>query len=289
MCDSTVFFFCSSLFTNSNWFAFQDDRLGDAPMNTSATEAMEEINLNGTSNGGNSNSDDEVVVGEGDGLAASKNSTDGAPTSSSNALSGFGGLNSVSGGSFNQQNEKAGPSDDMGFFRFETTDNDDPFGDRPMPEWAAWGNASDFQVGRSNVNPFEDPSNSSGPLANSAEAVTPVVNSTSSGSEESIQNNVSTSPDSSKSSPGSESSQKAAAAPSMFEEDVEFVGVELEGTEKAMEHALKEGIVGEAAPLKRSIVPKVPEKESTDDGGAGAKEYNDANYWRVDQEVAVSE
>lgn len=56
-----------------------------------------------------------------------------------------------------------------------------------------------------------------------------------------------------------------------------------------MEHALKEGIVGEAAPLKRSIVPKVPEKESTDDGGAGTKEYNDANYWRVDQEVAVSE
>ncbi|KAK4717925.1 hypothetical protein R3W88_016263 [Solanum pinnatisectum] len=279
----------SSLFTNSNWFAFQDDRLGDAPMNTSPTEAMEEIKLNGTSNGGNSNSDDEVVVGEEDGLAESKNSTDGAPTSSSNAYSGFGGSNSVNGGSFNQQNEKAGPSDDMGFFRFETTDNDDPFGDRPMPEWAAWGNASDFQVGRSNVNPFEDPSNSSGHLANSVEAATPVVSSTSGGSEESIQNGVSTSPDSSKSSPGSESNQKAAAVPSMFEEDVEFVGVELEGTEKAMEHALKEGIVGEAAPLKKSIAPKSPEKESTDDGGAGIKEYNDANYWRVDKEVAVLE
>uniref|UniRef100_M0ZNY8 Uncharacterized protein n=1 Tax=Solanum tuberosum TaxID=4113 RepID=M0ZNY8_SOLTU len=63
---------------------------------------MEEINLNGTSNGGNSNSDDEVVVGEEDGLAESKNSTDGAPTSSSNAYSGFGGSNSVNGGSFNQ-------------------------------------------------------------------------------------------------------------------------------------------------------------------------------------------
>ncbi|KAG5599042.1 hypothetical protein H5410_030412 [Solanum commersonii] len=279
----------SSLFTNSNWFAFQDDRLGDAPMNTSPTEAMEEINLNGTSNGGNSNSDDEVVVGEEDGLAERKNSTDGAPTSSSNAYSGFGGSNSVNGGSFNQQNEKAGPSDDMGFFRFETTDNDDPFGDRPMPEWAAWGNASDFQVGRSNVNPFEDPSNSSGHLANSVEAATPLVSSTSGGSEESIQNGVSTSPDSSKSSPGSESSQKAADVPSMFEEDVEFVGVELEGTEKAMEYALKEGIVGEAAPLKKSIAPKSPEKESTDDGGVGIKEYNDANYWRVDQEVAVLE
>ncbi|KAK4367210.1 hypothetical protein RND71_015090 [Anisodus tanguticus] len=279
----------SSLFTNSNWFAFQDDRLGDAPMNTSPTEAMEEINLNGTSNGGNNNSDDEVVVGEEDDLAESKNSTDGAPTSSSNAFTGFGGSNSVNGDNFNQQNEKAGLSDDMGFFRFETSDNDDPFGDRPMPEWAAWGNASDFQVGRSNVNPFEEPSNSSGPLANSEEAATPVLNSTSCGSEESIPNGVSTSPDSSKSSSGSESCQKVAAVPSLFEEDVEFVGVELEGTEKAMEHALKEGIVGEAAPLKRRIVPKSPEKESTDDGGAGIKEYNDANYWRVDQEVAVLE
>ncbi|XP_016575336.1 serine/threonine-protein phosphatase 6 regulatory subunit 3 isoform X2 [Capsicum annuum] len=278
-----------SLFTNSNWFAFQDDRLGDAPMNTSSTEAMEDINLNGTSNGGNSNNDDGVVVGEEDGLAESKNSTNGAPTSSSSDFSGFGGPNSVNGGNFNKQNEKAGPSDDMGFFRFETAENDDPFGDRPIPEWAAWGNASDFQVGRSNVNRFEDLSNTSGHLANSAEAATHVVSSTSSGSEESIQNGVSTSPDASKSSPGSESSQKTAAISSMFEEDVEFVGVQLEGTEKAMEHALKEGIVGEAVPLKRSIALKNTEKESTDDGGAGIKEYNDANYWRVDQEVAVLE
>ncbi|XP_019257086.1 PREDICTED: serine/threonine-protein phosphatase 6 regulatory subunit 3-like isoform X2 [Nicotiana attenuata] len=278
-----------SLFTNSNWFAFQDDRLGDAPMNTSPTEAMEEINLNGTSNDGNSNSDDEVVVGEEDELAESKNSTDATPTSTSNAVSGLGGSDSVNGGNFSQQSEKAGVSDDMGFFRFETSDNDDPFGDRPMPEWAAWGDASDFQVGRSSVNPFEDPSNSSGHLANSGEATTPLVSSTSGGSGESLPNGVSTSPDSSNTSTGSDSSQKAAAVPSLFEEDVEFVGVELEGTEKAMEHALKEGIVGEAAPLKRSTVPKNPEKESTDDGGAGIKEYNDANYWRVDQEVAVLE
>lgn len=53
------------MFTNSNWFAFQDDRPGDAPVSSSAAEVMEDINLNGTaSNGGNSSSDDEVVVGE---------------------------------------------------------------------------------------------------------------------------------------------------------------------------------------------------------------------------------
>ncbi|KAJ8559588.1 hypothetical protein K7X08_003646 [Anisodus acutangulus] len=173
---------------------------------------MEEINLNGTTNGGNSNSDDEVVVGEQDELA------------SSIAFNGFGGANSANGGDFNQQKEKAGVSGEGGFFHFETSDNDDPFGDRPIPGMAQ----------------LVDP-------------------------------------------------QKAATLPSLFEEDVEFVGVELEGTEKAMEHALKEGIVWEEAPLKRSLVPKMPEKDSTEEGGSGVKEFNDANNWRVDQEVAVLE
>ncbi|CAG7907383.1 unnamed protein product [Brassica rapa] len=74
----------------------------------------------------------------------------------------------------------------------------------------------------------------------------------------------------------------------LFEEDVEFVGVEAEGTEKAMEQALKEGIVGEAGPLKRNIVQKVSENESQKEN-SGVKEFNDANFWRVDQEVAVLE
>lgn len=75
--------------------------------------------------------------------------------------------------------------------------------------------------------------------------------------------------------------------PSLFEDDVEFVGVELEGTEKAMEQALKEGIVGEAGPLKRNIPPRTVEKEDSDESVAGLKEFNDANYWRVDQEVVA--
>ncbi|KAH0777965.1 hypothetical protein KY290_009376 [Solanum tuberosum] len=273
----------SSLFTNSNWFAFQDDRIGDTSMSTSPADVMEDINLNGMSNSSNSNSDDEVVVGEEDELAESKNSN-ATPNSSSNPFNGFSIANSGNDGDFNQQNEKADTATDM---TFETSGSDDPFGDRSMPEWVAWGDASNFQVGGSTVNPFVDHSNSADHLANPGEIGTPPLNSTTSCSGESIPNGVS-SPDSSKSS-GSDSSQKATTVHSLFEEDVEFVGVELEGTEKAMEHALKEGIVGEAAPLKRSIVPKVPEKESTDDGGAGTKEYNDANYWRVDQEVAVSE
>nr|GFD51832.1 hypothetical protein [Tanacetum cinerariifolium] len=84
------------------------------------------------------------------------------------------------------------------------------------------------------------------------------------------------------SSDGSDSSQKSVL--SLFEEDVEFVGVEVEGTEKAMEQALKEGIVGEAGPLKRKVIPNGPEKDKVEEDKAGLKEFNDTNYWKVDQE-----
>ncbi|KAL2938345.1 polyprotein [Bienertia sinuspersici] len=57
-----------SLFTNSNWFTFKDERTDNTPVSTSLSEAMDDINLNGTVNDGNSSSDDEVVVGEDDEL-----------------------------------------------------------------------------------------------------------------------------------------------------------------------------------------------------------------------------
>ncbi|XP_010510632.1 PREDICTED: serine/threonine-protein phosphatase 6 regulatory subunit 3-like isoform X1 [Camelina sativa] len=93
------------------------------------------------------------------------------------------------------------------------------------------------------------------------------------------------------SSGSSSSGHKSPSAPAvraLFEEDVEFVGVEPEGTEKAMEQALKEGIVGEAGPLKRNIVHKVPENENKEEN-SGVTEFNDSNFWRVDQEVTVLE
>ncbi|GKC43960.1 serine/threonine-protein phosphatase 6 regulatory subunit 3-like protein isoform X2 [Tanacetum coccineum] len=54
-----------SLFTNSNWFTFQDNIEDDAPNSaTSAFAMLDGVNLNGTSHGSNSSSDNEVVVGE---------------------------------------------------------------------------------------------------------------------------------------------------------------------------------------------------------------------------------
>ncbi|CAA2987516.1 serine threonine- phosphatase 6 regulatory subunit 3-like isoform X1 [Olea europaea subsp. europaea] len=247
----------SSLFTNSNWFAFQDDG-GDAPMSTSPSNMTDEINLNGTSNSGNSSSDDEVVVGEDEELCDIETSANGSSSSDANVLTALEGINSINGGNTSSQDEKVGASKDLSSFHFETSNDADVLGE----------------------NSFDDKSNTGTNLANSLEPIATPVSSTSSGS---------SADSSSDSSTKSCSSHKAVAVPSLFEEDVEFVGVELEGTEKAMEQALKEGIVGEAGPLKRNIVPKMPEKEESDDGGAGIKEFNDSNYWRVDQEVTVLE
>ncbi|XP_050234281.1 uncharacterized protein LOC126682588 isoform X2 [Mercurialis annua] len=268
-----------SLFTNSNWFAFQDDRVGNARASTSPTELMDEVNLNGTTNGGNSSSDDEVVVGEDDDLIENKDSVNPASTSNINFPNGF------SGNVPTPQNEKATTANDTGFFRFDTPDNDDLFGDRPFPEWVGWGEAADLQIGGSSMNPFEDHGSSDVDVSRQAGVATPDAKSPTV-----LPNGSSPSKDSSDGSVSSDTSDnKSGTMPSLFEEDVEFVGVELEGTEKAMEQALKEGIVGEAGPLKRNLIPKVPEKENSDDGGSGIKEFNDANYWRVDQEVAVLE
>jgi serine/threonine-protein phosphatase 6 regulatory subunit 3 len=251
---------------------------------------LADINLNGTANGGNSSSDDEVVVGEDEELAESKDSANGTSSSNANFLNGFTGSGSMNGGILNKENEKAGASHDLGFFRFEAPDNEELFGDRPLPDWVGWGDSSDLQVGGSSVNPFEDHDNSDVNPSTQAQLVTSDANSNSISSGESVlPNGSSTSTAPSDGSVGSDSSQRSAPVPSLFEEDVEFVGVELEGTEKAMEQALKEGIVGEAGPLKRNIIQKVPEKENSDEGGPGMKEFNDANYWRVDQEVAVLE
>ncbi|PIN15055.1 SAP family cell cycle dependent phosphatase-associated protein [Handroanthus impetiginosus] len=274
----------SSLFTNSNWFAFQDNRNGS--MGTTPYDTMDDLKLNGTSNDGRNCSDDEVVVGEDEELTASKASPNGSSSSEVNPFNGFNVNNSVDGDSI-RHNEKTASSDDLGFFRFETPDNDDPFGDRPIPEWVAWGEASDFQVGGSSVNPFDDQSNITDNSVHSVEASNVPSSATLSG--DSVPNGTSTSANSSDSSAKSDSSPKNVAVPSLFEEDVEFVGVELEGTEMAMDQALKEGVVGEAGPLKRNGTPKKPENDNSDDGGAGMKEFNDVTYWRVDQEVTVLE
>ncbi|KAK4763314.1 hypothetical protein SAY86_009082 [Trapa natans] len=278
-----------SLFTNSNWFAYQDERIGSSTLGSSSTEMMEDINLNGTGYSGNSSSDDEVVLGEDEDMTGGKSASNDVSTSELHPTNEPPSSNPIFRADMSLQDETASVSHDPSFLKFEIPENEDIFGDRPLPEWVGWGESSDFQMGGSSMNPFEDP-NISIPYQNDEVAQ---EHSTSSGGPP-IPNGLPspagsiTPTSSSDGSMGSESSQKSATVPSLFEEDVEFVGVEVEGTEKAMEHALKEGIVGEAGPLKRSIAPKTPEKQVSEET-EGGMEFNDANYWRVDQEVAVLE
>ncbi|XP_073309780.1 uncharacterized protein [Primulina huaijiensis] len=272
-----------SLFTNSNWFAFQDETAGeDAPM---GSDMMDDINLNGTAINGNSSSDDEVVVGEDENLTESKVSANDSSSSEANVFNGFNAINSTDGDNLVSQSKKIDSHSNLDVFHFETPNNDNPFGDRPSLERVAWGEASTaFQVGGPIVNPFDDQSDMNTNLA--VKVGTSPVSPTSSG--DSVPNGSSSSASSSDSSTKSDSSQKR-SVPSLFEEDVEFVGVEPEGTEKAMEQALKEGIVGEAGPLKWNLSPKKSDKENSDDGGTVLNEFNDANYWRVEQELLVLE
>lgn len=246
---------------------------------------MEDINLNGTTNGGNSSSDDEVVVGEDDELAGSKSYSEGTSSSNKNSL------NRYSGSSLNPESEKDGASHsrDMGSFRFETPDNEDRLSDKPLPDWVGWSNSSDVQIRGSTVNPFDDVDGYNVDLPKTGEAVTPYVSIRSIG-ESMLPNGSSTTMGTTiEGSAGNDASQRSVAMSSLFEDNVEFVGVELEGAEKAVEQALKEEIVGEVGPVEISITPKVQDKDNSEEGGPGPNEFNDANYWRVDQEVAVLE
>ncbi|CAN0898836.1 Serine/threonine-protein phosphatase 6 regulatory subunit 3 [Linum grandiflorum] len=225
-----------SLFTNSNWFVFQEDRIGGAPASTSAMDAVEEMNLNIIHN------DDQVVVGENDEVVG------GTSTSNTDDFNGIPKNDPIADG----------PGEVVSFLKLESPENEENFGDRSLPEWMGWGASSDVQMGMYSLNPFldHDPTN-----------------------EEPTVPNGSSEPGSGISLP----SQTGSGSHSLFEENVEFVGVEPEGTEKAMEQALKEGIVGEAGALKRT---KLPEKENPDDLNV---EFNDSNFWKVDREVAVLE
>ncbi|XP_026403169.1 serine/threonine-protein phosphatase 6 regulatory subunit 3-like isoform X2 [Papaver somniferum] len=261
----------SNLFTNSNWFAFQDDIVGTEGLSTSTSEKMDDVNLNGATSGGNSSSDDEVVVGE-DLLVG--NTASGSSSSSPDAED------------VNLHKENAGASSDVGSFQYEMADKNTPSGDRSLPGCKGGQDSSDAQVSGSDWNPFNDDGKAQvDHIMESVDAAPdPLCN-----GEVIVPPSTASPMDSSDCTVGSSTSNGPTVAPSLFEEDVEFVGVEMEGTEKAMEQALKEGIVGEAGPLKRNLVPKVvPEKKSEeDDGGEGLLEFNDMNYWKVDQEVAV--
>ncbi|KAJ4878982.1 SIT4 phosphatase-associated family protein [Raphanus sativus] len=222
-----------SLFTNSDWFTFQDDRFS----NTAGSNTIEDSELNRTFNANTSSSDDdEVVVGvEDDDLT--KNPKDTAFQTES----------------------------PMGFFDFNTLEKtEEAFAEQP-PGWVGWDEpASDMQVSGRGLNPFIDDDDDDDDSKNVMNLDIPML--------EPVIPNGSSSP----------------TERSPFKKDVEFVGVEAEGTEKAMEKAMEEGIVGEAGAMKRKMETGEGNQKAEEESSEG-KEFNDNNYWKVDQDVGVLE
>ncbi|KAL9305385.1 putative SIT4 phosphatase-associated protein family [Arabidopsis thaliana] len=231
-----------SLFTNSNWFTFQDDRFGSTPSDIAGSNTID-VELNKTYNANTSSSDDdEVVVGEED-----------------DDLTGNPKDNALNTTETNFQMESP-----LDFFDFNTSEKaEEAFAEQP-PEWVGWGEPSDMQASGTGLNPFidddDDDDDDSKHIMNLDIPMAEVK------SESMIPN-------------GSERS--------LFEKDVEFVGVEPEGAEKAMEQAMKEGIVGEAGVMKKN--KEMAEDSKPEESSGGVKEFNDNNYWKVDQEVGVLE
>ncbi|KAF5770187.1 putative SIT4 phosphatase-associated protein family [Helianthus annuus] len=218
-----------SMFTNSNWFAFQDESMGDdvAMSATSPSEQMDEIDLNSTSNGGNNSREEEDEE-----LADDKNSNNGTSISNSNPFIESNIVNDIN---------------------FKTPDSEKSSApvDESMLEWVA--GAEPGSVSGSGVNPFLDYLNTSSVDSNAP------------------------------ADPSSDSIQRAVVAASSVE-DVEFEGAEIGCSEKAMNQALKEGTVGEAGPLKKQAISNELEKGNPDQSGSELSEFNDTNYWRVDQQ-----
>lgn len=227
------------MFTNSNWFTFQDDRFGSTPSDTAGSKTLEDVELNRTLNTNTSSSDDdEVVVGEED-----------------DDLTGNRKDNVLNSTETNFQMESP-----LGFFDFNTSEKaEEAFAEQP-PDWVGWGEPSNMQGSGTGLNPFIDDDDDDSKNIMNLDIPMPEVK-----TESMIPN-------------GSERL--------LFEKDVEFVGVEAEGTEKAMEQAMKEGIVGEAGAMKRN---KEMDEDPKPEESSGVKEFNDNNYWKVDQEVGVLE
>ncbi|XP_010488242.1 PREDICTED: serine/threonine-protein phosphatase 6 regulatory subunit 3 isoform X1 [Camelina sativa] len=229
-----------SLFTNSNWFTFQDDRFGSTPSGTAGSKTIEDMELNRTFNTNTSSSDDdEVVVGEEEDDLNGNTKDIALNTTETN---------------FHMESP-------LGFFDFNTSEKaEEAFAEQP-PEWVGWGESSDMQVSGTGLNPFIDDDDDDSKNIMNLDIPMPEVK-----TESNIPNGTDR---------------------SLFEKDVEFVGVEAEGAEHAMEQAIKEGIVGEAGAMKRN--KEMAEDPKPEESSGGEKEFNDNNYWKVDQEVGVLE
>lgn len=227
------------------------------PTNVTTLERMDDVNLNDTSYGGDS-SDDEVVVGVEEFTKAEmpKNEYSG---SGSGFMAHVTSREDASLSVLSTDVTKLNVADDVSLFRFDTDENEDLFGDQQLPEWVGWREASDIQV---------DGSTDVSTQSNSTETAVSTA-SVSTGGELGLEGPVS----------ASESVELAKAeetTPCLFEEDAEFVGVDIE---------VRRAMNGEVGAIKRNLV-KVPELPKPHEDETARLEFS-KSHWRMEPEVGV--
>ncbi|KAJ6809621.1 serine/threonine-protein phosphatase 6 regulatory subunit 3-like isoform X1 [Iris pallida] len=246
----------SSLFTNSNWFAFQEDKIDEEPLSTSTLDKMEDVNLNGTASSGN---DDEVVVGADElrDTAASSRIDSDLVNDASNALD-----------EKLAEPEEGNNSNDLSLFRFETGGNDDLFSDQQLPDWVGWRDPSDIKM---------DNDGPSDVLSTTAESVVPT-----------LPNGLSrVDADPASTLESSEPAKAEGTAPSLFDEEAEFVGVDFEGSQRSIDTKPEEmDIPGEN---KSGVMNTRPEEmDMPSEDKSGVKDLS-KRQWRVEPEAGVAQ
>ncbi|KAF6167859.1 hypothetical protein GIB67_027637 [Kingdonia uniflora] len=223
------------------------DDRNDDGPQSTSPEKMDEISLNEPTNGGNTSGSDDEVVVGEDEELVVNNTA--LLDEASKSTSGF----------------------SNGFAENTSMDRDTNLQDEKPTASDDLGELSNVQVSGSNWNPFNENNKPGTDISTPTENGNVV--------DEEI---APASPMDSTDGPVGTS-----IVPSLFEEDVEFVGLDSEGIDKAIEHVLEEGTGVEAGPLKTNQTYNSPEYENSEEDDAGMLELNDTNYWRVDQEVAV--
>ncbi|XP_042373546.1 serine/threonine-protein phosphatase 6 regulatory subunit 3-like [Zingiber officinale] len=243
----------SCLFTNSNWFTFEDESSME-PMSITTPDKMDDANLNETSNGSDS-SDDEVVVGVEE---LAKAGMPGHKYLDSDFMSQDTSSVDQSLNDLSTDVTKLNVTDDVSLFRLDTAENEDLFNDQQLPEWVGWREASDIHVDGST-----DASVQSNTVVEGAATTAPVTTAGALG-------------ESSVHALESGESAKAEETSSSLFEDAEFVGVDFEEGRSTN---------GEVGVTNRAFVLQVPELPKPHEDGTAIKFNN--SRWRMEPEVGI--
>ncbi|MCO5573328.1 hypothetical protein L7F22_027097 [Adiantum nelumboides] len=244
-------------------FGEEEDRSSNLMDSSTSTSCFKEEKVE-VSSFRTSNSEDDVIVGEDNDIATSSVDSNlqekhgnSSATAEFQRTSDRGVMDDLSSRMHN-----FGILDDVSFFQDKNSD-DQIFSARP-PDWASWKDPSivESTSGRIKCSDEKNPCEDNKAAQSNGGIAEPIVD------------------------------ESFKQADEHLKGAVVVVGVEIEGTAKAMEHALREGIVGEAGPIRppTSIEKSDNElKSSTDIVTDLDLDYNDVSYWKSDYSQSISE